>query len=96
MIDFVKHPVLTEKSTRLIENDQYTFDVDKQLNKLQIKSLMESLFQVKVIAVNTHCLPPKKGRFGKVRNAKYKRAIITLKKGQSIPLFPNTDSIENL
>ena len=59
MIDLIKYPVLTEKSVRLIENNQYTFDVELKLNKIQIKKLIESLFQVKVIAVNTH-IPPRK------------------------------------
>lgn len=89
MIDLVKYPVLTEKSTRLIESDQYTFDVDKQLSKTQIKNLMQTLFQVKVTGLNTHRLPPKKGRFGKKHSAKYKRVILTLEKGQSITLFPD-------
>jgi len=40
IIDLVKYPVLTEKSVLLIENAQYTFDVDLKLNKLQIKKLI--------------------------------------------------------
>jgi large subunit ribosomal protein L23 len=90
MIDLVKYPVLTEKSARLIENNQYTFDVDLRLNKLQIKKLIEELFQVTVIAVNTHRPPRKKKRLGVSQGFKtsYKRAIITIKPGQSIMLFP--------
>ena len=38
MIDLIKYPVLTEKSVRLIENNQYTFDVELKLNKIQIKN----------------------------------------------------------
>ncbi len=60
MIDLVKYPVLTEKSVRLIENNQYTFDVEPKLNKVQIKQLIEDLFEVKVISVNTHRPPRKK------------------------------------
>ena len=60
IIDLVKYPVLTEKSVLLIENAQYTFDVDLKLNKLQIKKLIQDLFQVNVIAVNTHRPPRKK------------------------------------
>lgn len=80
MIDLVKYLVLTEKSVRLIENNQYTFDVDLRLTKPQIKKLIEDFFQVKVIAVNTHRLPYK----SKTRN---KRVIVTLKSGESIPIF---------
>ncbi len=63
IIDLVKYPVLTEKSVLLIENAQYTFDVDLKLNKLQIKKLIQDLFQVNVIAVNTHRPPRKKKSF---------------------------------
>ena len=86
IIDLVKYPVLTEKSVLLIENAQYTFDVDLKLNKLQIKKLIQDLFQVNVIAVNTHIPPRKKIRVGMTQGFRptYKRAIITLKEGDSI------------
>ena len=92
MIDLIKYPVLTEKSVRLIENNQYTFDVELKLNKIQIKKLIESLFEVKVIAVNTHIPPRKKKRLGISQGCRvrYKRVIITIKSGQSIPLFPES------
>jgi large subunit ribosomal protein L23 len=91
MIDLVKYPVLTEKSVRLIENNQYVFDVDLRLTKPQIKKLMQDLFQVNVISVNTHCPPRKKRRLGAYLGSKprYKRAIITLKAGESIQLLPS-------
>jgi len=90
MIDLVKYPILTEKSARLIENNQYTFDVDLRLNKLQIKKLIEDLFQVTVIAVNTHRPPRKKKRLGLSQGFKtsYKRAIVTIKSGENIKLYP--------
>jgi len=47
MIELFKYPVLTEKSTRLIESDQYTFDLDTKLTKTQIKVLIENIFGVK-------------------------------------------------
>jgi large subunit ribosomal protein L23 len=91
MIDLVKYPVLTEKSVRLIENNQYVFDVDLRLTKPQIKKLMQDLFQVNVISVNTHCPPRKKRRLGAYLGSKprYKRAIVTLKAGESIQLLPS-------
>ena len=93
MIDLVKYPVLTEKSVRLSENNQYTFDVEPKLNKTQIKKLIESLFPVKVIAVNTHRPPRKKKRLGISQGyrSRYKRAIITIKSGESIPGFPKNE-----
>ena len=89
MIDLVKYPVFTEKSVRVIENNQYTFDVDLRLSKPQIKKLIEELFSVIVISVNTHRPPRKKKRLGVSQGFKrsYKRVIVTIKSGQSINLF---------
>ena len=92
IINLIKYPVLTEKSVRLIENNQYTFDVEPKLNKRQIKTLIENLFQVKVISVNTHKPPRKKKRLGASQGYKnrYKRVIITLKSDESITLLPES------
>lgn len=87
MIDLVKYPVITEKTyVSLFKNRQYTFDVDKRLTKPQIKKLFESLFNINVTAINTHIPPRKKIRVGMAQGYRptYKRAIITLKEGQSI------------
>ena len=94
MIDLVKYFVFTEKSFRVIENNQYTFDVDLRLNKPQIKRLIEDLFSVIVISVNTHRPPRKKKRLGLSQGFKksYKRVIITVKSGQIINLFPESDN----
>jgi len=88
MIDLVKYPVLTEKAVSLFKNNQYTFDVEPKLNKIQIRKLIEDLFQVKVIAVNTHRPPRKKKRLGISQGyrSRYKRVIITVKAGESIPV----------
>lgn len=96
MIELIKYPVLTEKSVRLLENNQYTFDVDLRVNKIQLKKLIENFFQVKVLHVNTHRPPSKKRRLGVTRGIKtrYKRVIITLKPGESIPIF--SSNTENL
>ena len=90
MIDLVKYPVLTEKSARLIENNQYTFDVDLRLSKPQIKRLIEELFKVVVISVSTHRPPRKKKRIGSSQGFKtsYKRVIVTVKKNQYIKILP--------
>nr|AYQ94431.1 ribosomal protein L23 [Chloromonas rosae] len=87
MIDLIKYPIITEKSyLTLFKNQQYTFDVDLRLSKPQIKKLFENLFNVSVIAVNTHIPPRKNLRVGTTKGyrARYKRAILTLKKGQSL------------
>ncbi len=92
MIELLKYPVLTEKSVRLMDSNQYTFDVDLRLNKGQIKKLIEELFQITVVAVNTHRPPRKKKRLGYAQGYKntYKRVIITVKSGQSIELLPSS------
>ncbi len=89
MIELVKHPIFTEKSVRLIEANQYTFDVDLKITKTQIKKLIKELFQVDVISVNTHRPPRKKKRLGLNQGFKSsnKRVIITLKAGQSLNLL---------
>ena len=87
MIDLIKYPVSTEKSYRLIEKNQYTFDVDIKLTKPQIRKVFEKLFDVKVLAVNTHLLPIKKKKLGANQGYKtrFKRVIITT--NQTLPLF---------
>ena len=89
MIDLIKYPVITEKSCRLIEKNKYTFDVDKKLTKVQIKKILENLFQINIISVNTHLPPIKKKRLGLKQGykARYKRVIITIKSNQQIPIF---------
>lgn len=87
MVDLVKYPVITEKTyLSLYKNRQYTFDVDKRLTKTQIKKLFSALFKVDVVAVNTHIPPRKQIRVGMAQGYRptYKRAIITLKEGDSI------------
>ena len=89
MIDLIKYPVITEKSCRLIEKNKYTFDVDKKLTKSQIKNILENLFKINIISVNTHLPPIKKKRLGLKQGYKvrYKRVIITIKSNQQIPIF---------
>ena len=86
MIDFIKRVIVTQKSTTLLESERYTFDVDVHLKKTDIKALVEDLYNVKVISVNTHRLTRKKSAFGGVR-PRTKRAIIRLKSGDSLPIF---------
>nr|YP_002600924.1 ribosomal protein L23 [Pyramimonas parkeae]ACJ71121.1 ribosomal protein L23 [Pyramimonas parkeae] len=90
MIDLVKSPVLTEKSAILLEKNQYTFDVDLRLTKTKIKTLIQEVFDVKVLSVNTHRSPRKKKRLGQYQGYKprNKRVIVTLHSEDSIALFP--------
>ena len=85
----IKYPIITDKATRLLEYNQYSFIVDRYADKLTIKSTIEYLFNVKVIKVNTSRLPRKKKRVGKYIGWKpqYKKAIISLTEGDVINLF---------
>jgi large subunit ribosomal protein L23 len=85
----IKYPIITDKATRLLENNQYSFLVDPSSDKITIKAAIEYLFQVKVIKVNTSHLPRKKKRVGKYIGWKpqYKKAIVTLSEGDVINLF---------
>nr|YP_004376632.1 50S ribosomal protein L23 [Fistulifera solaris]BAK18998.1 50S ribosomal protein L23 [Fistulifera solaris] len=85
----VKYPIITDKATRLLENNQYSFIVDRYSDKTSIKSAIESLFDVKVIKINTCRLPRKQKRVGKYIGWKpqYKKAIVTLSEGDVINLF---------
>jgi large subunit ribosomal protein L23 len=85
----IKYPIITDKATRLLENNQYSFIVDRYSDKIAIKSAIEYLFNVKVIKVNTCRLPRKKKRVGKYLGWKpqYKKAIVSLVEGDVINLF---------
>ena len=88
----IKYPIITDKATRLLENNQYSFVVDRYSDKIEIKEAIEHLFEVKVIKINTCKLPRKKKRVGKYIGWKpqYKKAVVTLSEGNVINLF--TDS----
>ena len=85
----IKYPLITDKATRLLENNQYTFIVDRESDKITIKNTIEFLFDVKVTKVNSCRLPRKKKRVGKYIGWKpqYKKAIVSLAKGDVIDLF---------
>lgn len=87
--DIVKYPIITDKATRLLENNQYSFIVNPSSDKLTIKAAIEYLFNVKVKKVTTSHLPRKKKRIGKYVGWKsqYKKAIVTLADGDTINLF---------
>ncbi|MBE9212546.1 MAG: 50S ribosomal protein L23 [Richelia sp. RM2_1_2] len=81
--DLVRRPILTEKATINMEQNKYTFEVVPKATKTQIKAAIESLFDVKVVKVNTALQPRKKKRVGRFIGFKpqYKRAIVTLVSG---------------
>ena len=86
--DKIISPIVTEKSTSLSEQNKITFKVPSKSNKKIIKKNIEKIFKVNVTKIN---ILNKKSRIKNTRGRKvkisgYKKAIITLKKGQSIDL----------
>nr|YP_009297698.1 ribosomal protein L23 [Hildenbrandia rivularis]AOM67242.1 ribosomal protein L23 [Hildenbrandia rivularis] len=94
--DVIKHPIITDKATRLTENNQYSFAVDRSSNKYTIKAAIEYIFNVKVDCVNTMHLPVKKRKVKNITGKKpcYKKAIIKLNEEDTINLF-NTEILKN-
>ena len=88
LYDKILSPIVTEKSTNLSEQNKIVFKVNPQANKKNLKKNIEKIFKVNVIKVN---IINKKTRFKTTRGKKvrvkgFKKAIITLKRGQSIDL----------
>ena len=89
-------PIVTEKATKLSEKlNRYTFRVSPEANKYQIKDLVEKLYGVKVVNVNTAVVRGKnKSRWTKSgllrgKTAAWKKAFITVGEGQTIDFFSN-------
>lgn len=82
-------PIVTEKSTILQERGKYVFHVAPNATKAQIKTAVESAFNVGVVQVNTLATRGKVKRFGvrKTRTPDWKKAVVTLKAGDQIQLF---------
>jgi large subunit ribosomal protein L23 len=82
----IRRALVTEKGTALKEQNKYVFEVDRRANKVQIKRAIEALFGVTVTAVhalNVAGKPKRVGRFSG-RTNDWKKAIATLKEGQTI------------
>ncbi len=91
-LDTIISPNVTEKATSLSEYNKVVFKVDRGANKKSIIRSIEKIYKVKVVKINTINI---KGKTKLVRNKKsfkpgYKKAIVTLKKGQSIDLSSGT------
>jgi large subunit ribosomal protein L23 len=95
-MEIILKPVITEKMTKKGEQlNQYGFIVHKKANKLQIKHAVEDIYGVEVVTVNTMNYSGKeKSRFTKSgvisgRTKSYKKAIVTLAKGEIIDFYSN-------
>ena len=88
LYDSIISPIYTEKATTLSEKNKIVFKVNINSNKDIIKKNIEKIFKVNVIKINTIKLKSEKKmvRGRKVKKPGYKKAIVTLKKGQTIDL----------
>lgn len=86
--DLIRKPIITEKTTILSELNKYTFEVQDSANKVEVKSAIENIFNVKVKKVNMLNVKGKvkrfKGRIG--RQSDVKKAIVTLEENHTIDL----------
>lgn len=87
--DIILRPVVTEKTMDLLADNKYTFYVDRDANKVEIKDAIEEIFHVRVEKVHTMNVTGKKRRMGRFvgRKPNRKKAIVSLKPGHKIPLF---------
>jgi large subunit ribosomal protein L23 len=87
--DIIIRPIITEKSSRMMEDNWYTFEVHSMANKIQIRKAVEEIFKVKVEKVNTMNMKPKPKRYGIFRGKtrSWKKAMVSLAAGQRIEFF---------
>lgn len=86
----IKTTLVSERSTNLrTDQNKYIFKVDRKANKLEIRKAVEELFKVKVEDVTTMMMYGKPKRMGRFegRRSDWKKAIVKLKKGETIELF---------
>lgn len=87
--DIIIRPVISEKSYEMIEQNRYTFEVAKTASKPQIATAISEIFDVTVSKVNTINVTgkPRRVRAAKGKTRDWKKAIVTLKQGDSIEFF---------
>lgn len=96
----VLKPKMSEKTYAISENGVYVFEVDKSINKQQIAKSVEQTFEVTVTSVRTVTTKGKKKRLYRQRRyetgsrSTYKKAYVTLKKGDQIPIFAAIEEAE--
>ena len=78
--DIIQKPIITERSMEDMEGKKYTFKVDKNANKIEIKNAVEEIFSVKVLKVNTMNMKGKTKRMGRFegKRSDWKKAIVQL------------------
>ena len=87
--DILIRPIITEKTSVMMQDNKYTFKVPLDANKTEIRQAVESIWYVKVLNVTTIRIPGKTKRMGNRigKTSDYKKAIVKLAEGQTIPVF---------
>lgn len=88
--EIIKRPLVTEKGTiQKGANNQLTFEVDRKANRVEIRHAVEKIFNVRVVKVRTMQMKGKVKRVGRIlgKRRDWKKAIVTLAKGESIEFF---------
>lgn len=87
--DVIRKPIITEKTSTLVEEGKYTFEVMQGSNKTEVKEAVEKIWNVKVVNVNIVNCPRKERKVGRYAGFRpqVRKAIVTLEKGQTIDAF---------
>jgi large subunit ribosomal protein L23 len=88
--DIIRRPLITEKSNiQKDDHNQYSFEVNRDSNRIEIRRAIESIFNVQVLSVRTLHVKGKVKRRGKIMGKRkdWKKAMVTLTPGQRIPFF---------
>lgn len=87
--EVIIRPIISEHSYDMMEDNCYTFEVAKTANKVEIAQAIEAIFDVKVVKVNTLNVKakPKRVRYQLGKTRTWKKAMVTIKEGDSIELF---------
>ncbi len=89
-------PIVSEKTYALTEAGMYTFRVNDRAHKTQIRQAVEALFDVKVVDVRTSHVKSKPKRRGQTagKTRQWKKAVVQLREGDSIPILPSLEGAE--
>ena len=92
LYEILRRPLVTEKTSYQSSLNQYSFIVADSATRTQVKDAIETIYDVSVVRVNIINVPAKRGRRLRsrrmsVRKSAYKKAIVTLVEGQSLPIF---------
>ncbi|MDU4961545.1 MAG: 50S ribosomal protein L23 [Sporomusaceae bacterium] len=87
--DVLIRPLITEKTTAMMQENKYTFIVPLKSTKVEVRQAVEQIFKVKVLAVNTIRVMGKVKRMGRTAGKRpdFKKAIVKLAEGQRIEFF---------